>query len=91
MKLELILNGMDGYPVYSANARPDSVELDECNEAVSSAADYRYYASPEYPYVNGCFRDDFDSELQSRAPSIRTDAEEGSSKEVLITKMERTC
>ncbi len=82
----IVAYAMDGYPIYSSSAIPAGANLDECNGLGTNADDYRYYASPDYPYVNGCFRGTFDMDLQPHAPGIR-DIERGTPQEILITAL----
>jgi len=67
----IIAYAMDGYPVYANSAIPVGAELDECGGLGTSADDYRYFASDEFPYMNGCFRGDYSMDLQPQAPPIR--------------------
>lgn len=80
----IVAYAMDGYPIYANSAIPEGASLDECNGLGGNAVEYRYFASNEYPYVNGCFRGDFDADLQPQAPSIR---EAGTPRSVLITAL----
>ncbi|MEL6526127.1 MAG: hypothetical protein AAFQ07_10505, partial [Chloroflexota bacterium] len=45
---------------------------------------YHYHASETYPYINGCFRGEFDMSLQPAAHPIR---EAGTPTQVLITAL----
>ncbi|HIF66583.1 MAG TPA: YHYH protein [Acidimicrobiia bacterium] len=82
----IVAYAMDGYPIYANAAMPDDAELDECGGLGATVEDYRYFATEEYPYVNGCFRGDFDTNLQPHAPPIR-DIERGTPKEIEITAL----
>lgn len=82
----IVAYALDGYAIYARSEIPDGADLDECGGLGSSADDYRYFASAEFPYVNGCFRGDFDMSLQPHAPGIR-DIENGSPKQVEITAL----
>ena len=63
---------MDGFPIYGFTNPDGSVPtLDECNGQFDADGNYHYHATRDYPYVNGCFKGEFDQALQPAAPPIR--------------------
>lgn len=74
-----IAYAIDGFPIYGY---VEGLALDECAGAYDAEGNYGYYASPEYPYVNGCFSGEVDLGLQPATHPIR---EAGEPIQVLIT------
>jgi hypothetical protein len=72
---------LDGYPIYGF---VEGMDLDECRGAPDSAGNYSYYASEDYPYVNGCFSGEVDLSLQPATHPIRPP---GEPIQVLITAL----
>lgn len=76
-----IAYALDGFPIYGV---VEGMELDECRGAFDAAGNYGYYASPEFPYVNGCFSGEVDLSLQPATHPIRP---AGEPIQVLITAL----
>ncbi|KAA3643033.1 MAG: YHYH protein [Chloroflexi bacterium] len=79
-----IAYALDGYPIYGFYNPDGSLpqDLDECSGEYDEAGNYHYHASPEYPYVNGCFSGEVDLSLQPATHPIRP---AGEPIQVLIT------
>ena len=76
-----IAYALDGYPIYGF---VEGMPLDECRGALDADGNYGYYASPDYPYVNGCFSGEVDLSLQPITQPIRP---AGEPIQVLITAL----
>ncbi len=76
-----IAYAIDGFPIYASVA---GLELDGCQGAFDAEGNYAYYATPEYPYVNGCFSGEVDLSLQPATHPIRP---AGEPIQVLITAL----
>lgn len=76
-----IAYALDGFPIYGF---VQGLELDECRGAFDEDGNYGYYASAEFPYVNGCFKGEVDFSLQPATHPIRP---AGEPIEVLITAL----
>lgn len=68
-----IAYALDGYPIYgyfnSDGTLPSN--LDECGGEYDETGNYHYHASPDYPYINGCFSGVYDMSLQPATHPIR--------------------
>lgn len=82
-----IAYALDGFPIYGFTNPDGSIpELDECNGQFDENGAYHYHATEEYPYINGCFKGEFTTQIQPVPHPIR-EAQTGGPSHVLITDL----